>query len=63
MENHCIQQAVWRNWEGKVITRISERPLTVSDNPNCVQSIPNYAKPPGRCVQRGQRTADNEAGN
>jgi len=33
---------------GKVITRTSVRPLTVSDNPNGVQPIPNFAKPPGR---------------
>ena len=32
----------------KVITLISALPLTVSDNPNGVQSIPNFAKPPGR---------------
>ena len=35
----------------KVITRISARPLTVSDNPNGAQSSPNFAKPPGRCTQ------------
>ena len=35
----------------KVITRTSARPLTVSDNPNSVQSSPNFAKPPGRCRQ------------
>ena len=29
---------------GKVITRISARPLTVGDNPNGVQPIPNFAK-------------------
>jgi len=33
---------------GKVITRISARRLTVSDNQNGVQSIPNFAKPLGR---------------
>jgi len=33
----------------KVITRTSARPLTVIDNPNGVQSIPNFAKLPGRC--------------
>ena len=37
----------------KVIARISVRPLTVSDNPNGVQLIPNFAKPPGRCMQTG----------
>ena len=31
----------------KVMTRISVRPLTVSDNPNGVQSSPNFAKPAG----------------
>ena len=35
----------------KVITRTSVLSLTVSDNPNGVQSLPNFAKPPGRCVQ------------
>ena len=25
--------------------------ITVSDNPNSVQSSPNFAKPPGRCMQ------------
>ena len=34
----------------KVIARTSVRPLTVSDNPNGVQLIPNFAKPPGRCM-------------
>jgi hypothetical protein len=29
----------------EVITRISVRPLTVGDSPNCVQSIPNFVKP------------------
>ena len=33
---------------GKVTTRTSVRPLTVSDNPNDVQLSPNFAKPPGR---------------
>ena len=35
----------------KVITRISARPLTVSDKSNNVQSAPNFAKPPGRWLQ------------
>ena len=39
---------------GKVIIRFSVRPLTVSDNPNGVQSIPNFAKPPGRWLQCGE---------
>ena len=39
-----------RNWGVKVITRISVRHLTAGDNPNCVQSNPNFAKPPGRCT-------------
>ena len=43
---------------GKVIARISVRPLTVSDNPNCVQLSPNFAKPPGRYRQ----AADSECG-
>jgi len=42
---------------GKVITRISVRPLTVSDNLNCVQSRPNFSKPPGRYVKCGGSTA------
>ena len=33
---------------GKVITRTSACPLTVSGNPNSVQLSPNFAKPPGR---------------
>ena len=32
----------------KVITRVSARPLTVSDNPNDLQLRPNFAKSPGR---------------
>ena len=36
---------------GKVITRTSVCPLTVSDNPNGMQLIPNFAKPPGRYLQ------------
>ena len=32
----------------KVIARTLARLLTGSDNPNCVQSSPNFAKPPGR---------------
>ena len=47
----------------KVITRTSVRPLTVSDNPNGVQSIPNFAKPPGRWLQRGTVRHDTEAKN
>ena len=35
----------------KVIVQTSARPLTVSDNPNCVQSTPNFAKLPGRYLQ------------
>ena len=42
---------------GKVITRISARPLTVGDNPNCVQLRPNFAKPPGRCMQTDGSTS------
>jgi len=34
----------------KVITRTSVSPITVSDNPNCVQSNPNFAKPLGCCT-------------
>ena len=37
----------------KVIVRISMCPLTVSDNPNCVQLRPNFAKPPRRKRQCG----------
>ena len=47
----------------KVITRISARPLTISDNPNGVQSIPNFAKPPGRYLQPGESAVDNEVEN
>ena len=36
---------------GKVIALTSARRLTVGDNPNCMQSSPNFAKPPGRCMQ------------
>jgi len=32
----------------KVKAQTSARPLTVSDNPNSVQSNSNFAKPPGR---------------
>jgi len=42
---------------GKVTTRTSVRPLTVSDNPNDVQLSPNFAKPPGRCMQAGESAA------
>jgi len=42
---------------GKVITRTSARRLTVSDNPNCVQLSPNFAKPLGCYLQA---TEDNE---
>jgi len=34
----------------KVITRTSVRPLTVSDDPNCVRSRPNFAKTEGKIV-------------
>ena len=33
------------------IIRISVRPLIVGNNPNGVQSNPNFAKPPGRYLQ------------
>ena len=33
---------------GKVIAQTSARPLTVGDNPNGVQLIRYFAKPPGR---------------
>jgi len=36
---------------GKVIIRTLACPLTVSDNPNGVQLLPNFAKPPGRCAE------------
>ena len=48
---------------GKVIARISARRLTVSDNPNCVQSIPNFAKPPGRWVQADEFAVDKTGKN
>ena len=38
----------------KVITRTSARRLTVSDNPNCVQSSPNLAKPLGCYLQAAE---------
>ena len=44
---------------GKVTARTSVRPLTVSDNPNCVQLRPNFAKPPGRW-QQPARTSSSE---
>jgi hypothetical protein len=43
---------------GEVFVRISVCPLTVSDNPNCVQLIPNFAKPPGRWLQCGGSAAE-----
>ena len=43
---------------GKVITRTSACRLTVSDNPNCVQPSPNFAKPPGRYLQADESAAD-----
>ena len=42
----------------KVITQTSVRPLTVSDNPNGVQLIPNFAKPQGRWRQCADNVAD-----
>ena len=47
----------------KVIARTSARPLTVSDNPNSVQSNPNFAKPPGRWVQADENTVDKAGKN
>ena len=44
----------------KVIAQISARRLTVSDNPNCVQSIPNFAKPPGRYVQADESAVSSD---
>jgi len=44
----------------KVIARTSAHRLTVSDNPNGVQLIPNFAKPLGRYRQAGRSTVDNE---
>jgi hypothetical protein len=38
----------------EVIIRILLRSLTVCVSPNCVQSIPNFAKPPGRCTQAAE---------
>jgi len=48
----------------KVIARTSARPLTVSDNPNGVQSIPNFAKPPviARTSARPLTVSDNPNG-
>jgi len=45
-------------WGGKAIARTSTRPLTVGDNPNGVQSRPNFAKPPGRYLQADERALD-----
>jgi hypothetical protein len=42
---------------GEVIIRILVCPLTIGDCPNCVRLIPNFAKPPGRCVQCGGSVA------
>ena len=41
----------------KVIARTSVRSLTISDNPNGVQSSPNFAKPPGRCRQAAKTSS------
>ena len=46
---------------GKVITRTSVRPLSVSGNPNGVQSNPNFAKPQRRWLQRGKSEVDKAA--
>ena len=46
---------------GKVIARTSACPLTVSDNPNCVQSRPNFAKPPGRYLTYSEVTMHKES--
>ena len=40
---------------GEVIARISARPLTGGDSPNCVQLPPNFVKPPPRYVQCWKR--------
>jgi len=40
------------------MAQTSVRSLTVSDHPNGVQSLPNFAKPPGRYLQ----AADSAAG-
>jgi len=45
-EQSVKYQAVWRI-RGEVTVRISVRPLTVANSPNCVQSNPNFAKPSG----------------
>jgi len=44
----------------KVILRLRSVTLTVSDNPNGVQSFLNFAKPPGRCMQAGESAVDKE---
>ena len=44
---------------GEVIIRISVHPLTGGDSPNCVQSNPNFAKPPGLYLQADESTVDN----
>ena len=48
---------------GKVIARTSVCPITVSDNPNGVQSNPNFAKPPGRYLQATEAQYANEVEN
>jgi len=37
---------------GKVLAQTSVCRLTVSDNPDGVQSNPNFAKPQGRCFRQ-----------
>jgi hypothetical protein len=38
----------------KLLPEFLLRPLTVSDSPNCVQSSPNFATPPGRYLQAAE---------
>jgi hypothetical protein len=57
--NHMVNKGLVQRAFGEigveVIARTSVYPLTVGDNPNSVQSRPNFAKPLGRtlAVMRG----------
>jgi hypothetical protein len=42
----------------KLLTEILLLPFTVGDSPNCVQSNPNFAKPPGRYVKCSELAVD-----
>ena len=42
----------------EVIVQTSARRLAFSDNPNGVQSRPNFVKPPGRYLQAAESVAE-----